>query len=211
VQPYRRRLRLGLAWWSATELMLDWHLGMVETADGRMRNLGAADALTLTRAWLVPVALDTPTPLVCAAAAASDALDGPLARRAGATRAGRDLEVLVDACFAAAALRGALRHDWLPPAVVRVELVRLGAGLAYAVTAYFGTARPPRTALLRAARLTTILRAGGLMLAGTSRHRAAAALVLAGSATSIALAAAAAAGRRDRRKRIVSRFVRSAA
>jgi phosphatidylglycerophosphate synthase len=204
VQPYRRRLRLGLAWWSATGLMLDWHLGMVETADGRVRNLGAADVLTLTRAWLVPVALDKPTPLVCAIAAASDALDGPLARRAGSTRAGRDLEALVDACFAAAALRGAVRQNWLPPAVVGAEFLRLGAGLGYAATAYFGTARPPRTELLHAARLTTVLRAGGLVLAGTSRRRAAAALIVAGSATSIALAAAATAGCRDCRKRLVA-------
>jgi phosphatidylglycerophosphate synthase len=203
VQPFLRRLRLGLAWWSATGLMLDWHLGMVETADGRVRNLGAADALTLTRAWLIPVALDAPTPLVCAIAAASDALDGPLARRVGPTRAGRDLEGLVDACFAAAALRGALRHDWLPPTVVGTESLRLGTGLAYAVMVYFGTAHAPRAELLRAARLGAVIRAVGLVLAGTSRRRAAAALIVAGSATSIALAAAAATGCRDRRKRIV--------
>src|SRR5918995_3039209 len=125
VEPFRRRTREGLAWWALTATMLDWHLGMVETPDGRPRNLGAGDALTLARAWLVPVALDAPTPLVCAVAAATDALDGPLARRAGATRAGRDLEALVDACFTAAALRGAQRRGWLPPAVAGAELLRL--------------------------------------------------------------------------------------
>ena len=52
-----------------TSLMLDWHLGMFETADGRPCQLGAADALTLARAWLVPVVADSPTLLVCAVAA----------------------------------------------------------------------------------------------------------------------------------------------
>jgi phosphatidylglycerophosphate synthase len=190
IQPFRRRLRLGLGWWSATALMLDWHLGMLETEDGRPRNLGAADALTLTRAWLIPVALDAPTPTVCALAAATDALDGPAARRAGPTRAGRDLEGLVDACFAAAALRGAVRHGWLPPAVAGAELVRLGVGLGYAVMVYFGAARAPSRELLRAARLTSAVRAGGLVLAGTARRRAGGALIVAGSVTSVALAVA---------------------
>ncbi|HEX2086140.1 MAG TPA: hypothetical protein VHF89_10695, partial [Solirubrobacteraceae bacterium] len=99
----------ALAWWGATALMLDWHLGMLETPDGRPRPLGAADALTLTRAWLVPVAARRPAPAVCAAAGLTDVLDGPLARAAGPTRAGRDLEALVDACFATAALSGLAR------------------------------------------------------------------------------------------------------
>ena len=37
-------------------LMVDWHLGMVETEAGQPRPLGPADAATLTRAWLVPLA-----------------------------------------------------------------------------------------------------------------------------------------------------------
>lgn len=191
-EPFRRRLRAGLAWWAATATMLDWHLGMVETADGRARNLGAGDALTLARAWLVPVALDRPTPAVCGLAAATDALDGPLARRAGATRAGRDLEGLVDACFAAAALRGASRRGWLPAVVAYAELLRLGVGLGYALAMYFGRARPPRPELLRAARATTAMRAGGLVLAGTSRRRIAVAMMAIGSVASVALLAAAA-------------------
>ena len=189
-EPFRRRVREGLGWWAATALMLDWHLGMVETADGRPRNLGAADALTLARAWLVPVAHDSPTPLVCALAAATDTLDGPLARRAGPTRAGRDLEGLVDACFAAAALRGAIRRGWLPALVGGAELLRLGAGVGYAVAVYFGRAHPPQARLLRAARAATAVRAAGLALAGTSRRRTAAALLAVGWAASVALVAA---------------------
>jgi phosphatidylglycerophosphate synthase len=190
VEPFRRRVREGLSWWAATALMLDWHLGMVETPDGRSRNLGAADALTLARAWLVPVALDCPTPIVCVLAAATDTLDGPLARRAGPTRAGRDLEGLVDACFAAAALRGGVRRGWLPPIVAGVELVRLGTGLVYAVAVYFGRARPPRPEVLRAGRAATSVRTAGLALAGTSRRRTGVALVVVGWAASAALVAA---------------------
>ena len=173
--------------------MLDWHLGMFETEEGRPRNLGPADALTLARAWLVPVALDAPTPLVCLAAGATDALDGPAARRAGPTRAGRDLEGLVDACFATAALCGARRHGWLGRGPVAGELGRIGAGFAYAVGVWLGRAQPPPAALLHAARWSTALRVAGLVMAGRGRQRAADALLLAGSGLSLALLARAAA------------------
>ena len=89
--------------------MLDWHIGMLESEDGRPRNLGAADACTLVRVWLVPAAADTPQPWMCALAFASDGLDGRLARASVPTRLGRDLEGLADAAFAVAALRGARR------------------------------------------------------------------------------------------------------
>jgi len=186
-QPFRRRWRGGLGGWAATAVMLDWHLGMFETEDGSPRNLGAADALTLARAWLVPVALDAPGPLVCLAAAATDTLDGPAARRAQPTRAGRDLEGLVDACFAAAALRGARRRGWLGRAPVTAELVRLAAGFLYAVGVWFGRAQPPPSDLLHAARWSTALRVAGLTTAGTGRRRLADALLLAGSALSLGL------------------------
>jgi hypothetical protein len=181
------RLRPALAWWAGTAVMLDWHLGMFETEDGRPRNLGAADALTLARAWLVPVALDTPSPLVCLAAAATDALDGPAARRAGPTRAGRDLEGLVDACFTAAALRGARRRGWLGRAPVAGELARIGAGFGYAVGVWFGRAQPPPDELLHAARWSTALRVAGLATAGGGRRGLADALLLAGSGLSLGL------------------------
>ena len=42
VQPLRGRAGPGLAWWGLTSLMLDWHLGMVETEEGEPRALGAA-------------------------------------------------------------------------------------------------------------------------------------------------------------------------
>jgi phosphatidylglycerophosphate synthase len=184
--PFRARARAGLAWWALTSLMLDWHLGMVETPDGRPRPLSGADALTLARAWLVPVAARAPTPAVTGAAALSDVLDGALARRGEPTRAGRDLEGLVDACFGAAALRGALRRGTVAPAAVGAELARLGAGFGYALVVYFGRAEAPDRRVTRAARLTTPVRAAGLIAAGLERRRVASALLAAGSAWSIA-------------------------
>lgn len=190
-QPFRRRLGAGLGWWAACAVMLDWHLGMVETADGRPRRLGAADALTLSRAWLVPVALDAPTPLVCGIAGASDVLDGRFARAAGPTRIGRDLEGLVDACFGAAALRAALREGRIGRAVVAAELARLGAGFGYALFLYFGRATAPDPRVTGAARVTTPVRVAGLIAAGLGRRRLAGALVGGGALGSVAALAAA--------------------
>lgn len=178
----------GLAWWALVALMVDWHLGMVESEDGEPRNLSGADALTLARAWLVPLAFDTPTALVCSVAAVTDVLDGRVARRVGTTRAGRDLEGLVDASFAAAALRGARRRGWLGRRAVAAELARLAAGFGYALYVYFGRARAPADQVMHAARATTVLRSAGIVVAGTGRRRRLAdSLTLAGSATSLAL------------------------
>ena len=187
--PFRRRLRLGLGWWAASAVMLDWHLGMVETRDGRPRQLGAADALTLVRCWLVPVALDQPSPLVCGLGAVTDILDGPLARASEPTRIGRDLEGLVDTCFAAAALRGARRRRLVGRAVVAAELARLSAGFAYALYVYFGRATAPDPAVTRAARITTPVRVAGLIAGGLGLRRTADALLGAGAAGSVGVVA----------------------
>ena len=106
-------------WWLATCAMLDWHLGMVEGPDGERRErLTAADALTLLRLWLVPLLASQGDraqrsgpafAALIASAAASDALDGPLARRAGTTRLGRDLDTLADALVSTVAARSASR------------------------------------------------------------------------------------------------------
>lgn len=192
VQPYRRRLRGGLAWWGASTLMLDWHLGMVEEEDGRPADLGPADACTLLRVWLVPVAADAGHPAAVAVAAATDVLDGRIARSTRSTRAGRDLEGLADACFAAAALRGVHRAGGLSRFAVAAELTRLGVGVGYAVGTYFGRAAPPSPALTRAARLTTPVRVGGVLAGGLGHRAAGDALVVAGAAASVALVARAA-------------------
>lgn len=189
VEPFRCRWRSGLAWWAATAVMLDWHLGMAETLDGRPRPLGGADALTLLRAWLVPVALEDPTPAVCALAAVTDVLDGRLARASEPTRIGRDLEGLVDACFAAAALRAALRRGLVAPAVVGAELARLAAGFGYALYVYFARLSAPDPRVTQAGRVTTPMRAAGLVAAGLRRRRLANVLLGVGAGWSVAAVA----------------------
>jgi len=199
LEPFRRRAGMGLGWWAGTALMLDWHVGMVETPDGRPRNLGAADACTLARCWLVPVAFDRPSPAVCVAAFATDGLDGWLARRAEPTRIGRDLEGLVDTAFAVAALRGARATGGLGRCAAAVEATRLSAGTVYAFVAWLGHAGPPDPRVLHAARVTTPLRAAGLAAAGARRPRLAGALVGGGAAWSAAALGRALVSRRDPR------------
>jgi len=177
----RRARFTGPAWWALVAVMLDWHLAMFETADGEPRPLGAADALTLARAWLVPVAAAGPTPAVVLIGAGTDVVDGLLARAGEPTRAGRDLEGLVDAAFLAAVLRGALRAGTLPRAVVGLEAGRQAAGLAYAVGSYFGRAAPPDGALLGAARALTTARVTALVLAAGGRRRSGTTLLAASS------------------------------
>jgi phosphatidylglycerophosphate synthase len=183
-EPFRRRIGAFGGWWALTWLMLDWHVGMVETEDGRPRNLGAADACTLVRVWLVPAAADTPAPWMCATAFVADGLDGRLARATEPTRIGRDLEGLADAAFAAAALRGALRRGWLGRAAGVAELVRLGIGFGYALVVWFRSSAAPDPRVLHAARLTTPVRAAGLVAAGRGRRRVADGMVLGGAAWS---------------------------
>ncbi len=179
-----------LAWWAATWVMLDWHLGMLETAEGVQRELGPADAVTLARCWAVPLAARGASPELCLAAWASDGLDGKLARATAPTRLG-ELEGLVDACFAAAALRGAWRSGALPGWAVAGELARLGGGFGYALWVWFGRVEAPDARVARAGRRSTPVRVAGLVAAGAGRRRLAAALVGGGSAWSLGALAAA--------------------
>lgn len=191
VEPFRSRTGGGLAWWALTALMLDWHLGMVETEDGRPRPLGPADALTLARVWLAPAALAQPTPLLCAAGFATDVLDGQAARATDPTRAGRDLEALADSCFTGAVLLGLRRQNRIGRTASGAELIRLVAGFSYALAVYFGRAQAPDPSLTRAARVTTPVRAGGLIAAAAGSSRLGTALVGAGCAWSVGLLGAA--------------------
>lgn len=190
-EPFRRRAVSGLAWWGLVALMLEWHLGMIESEDGEPRNLGAADALTLVRAFLVPVIADDLHTAALTAAAVSDVLDGLAARATVPTRAGRDLEGLVDAAVLAAALRCAHRTGRLSPAVVALELGRVTAGFGYTVAVYFARTQPPSRTVVRAGRLSTPLRLAGLIAAGRGWRRPADALVATGSLISILLLACA--------------------
>ena len=188
-EPFRRRAVSGLAWWGLVAAMLEWHLGMIESEDGEPRNLGAADALTLARAFLVPVIADNLDTAALTAAAVSDVLDGMAARATVPTRAGRDLEGLVDAAVLAAALRCAHRTGRLSPAVIALEFGRITAGFGYAVAVYFARAQPPSETVLRAGRLTTPLRLAGLIAAGRGWRRSADTLLATGSLISMMLLA----------------------
>lgn len=181
VEPFRRSLLAGLAWWGATCLMLDWHLGMFETPDGDPRPLGPADAATLTRAWLVPVVATQPTPLFCLVGAASDALDGRLARATAVTRAGRDLEGIVDACFVVAALVGLRRTGAIGTGAAAAEAGRFGAGLLYAAHAYFFKGRAPADPVARSGRVTAPVRMAGIVMAAAGRRRSGTVLLGVGS------------------------------
>jgi hypothetical protein len=160
----------AVPWWTSVALMLDWHLGMVESEDGEPRPLGPADACTLLRAWLVPVVAQRHRPALVAVGLGTDVLDGALARASVPTRAGRDLEALVDGAFAVAALRASP----LPRAVVVLEALRIAAGVGVTTASYLrGTpARAPRD------RPAAALRAIGLL---SGRPRLGGTLVLAGA------------------------------
>ncbi len=162
---------------------------MIESEDGEPRNLGPADALTLARAFLVPVIAHDLDAAALTAAAVSDLLDGIAARATVPTRAGRDLEGLVDAAVLAAALRCAHRTGRLSPAVIALELGRITAGFGYTVAVYFARTQAPSRTVLRAGRLTTPLRLAGLMAAGRGWRRSADALLATGSLISILLLA----------------------
>jgi phosphatidylglycerophosphate synthase len=185
---FRARLRSGLASWGGTSLMLSWHLGMVETEDGRPRRLGPADACTLVRAWLIPLAAGSSGPAVFALAVASDGLDGALARTGRPTRFGRDLDAIVDAAFAAAALRGAARTRSIGRGTVALEGGRLAAASLYTARSYFIAGEAPDRARARAGRIATPVRAAGMIAAAAGHRRAAGRLLCAAAATNAAVA-----------------------
>jgi phosphatidylglycerophosphate synthase len=176
--------------------MLDWHLGMVEGPAGEDRGrLSAADALTLLRLWSVPLlaAQDDPatrsrpmfTALI-ASAAASDALDGALARRIGQTRLGSDLDKAADALTIAAASHAATRAGWLPRGAARLLAVRSVLPVAAVATTYFRTGRRPAIDSFGASRRLAPALLGGLVVA-PFWPRAGAALASAASIASVAL------------------------
>ena len=168
------------AWWALWWALVDWHLGMVETADGKDRPLRAQDALTLARLWAAPVVRRHPEPWLVAAALATDALDGALARRGGPTRLGRDLDSTADTLLLDQALRGLIDRGDLHPALLTLERARLALGAAIVLASYFGrsTPTPPMSNREPAA----VLAAGGLLLATTGRRTSATAALTAATA-----------------------------
>jgi phosphatidylglycerophosphate synthase len=181
-----RTWRRGAAWWAACALMLDWHLGMLETSDGQPVDLGVADALTLARAWLVPAVAERADPILVLLGALTDAADGPVARATRCTRFGREFDGVVDACFAAAALRGAARHGGVSPITIRVEKARSLAGVAYVSAAYLVAGRAPSASVRASGRRAAPLRLAGLVAAGTGHRVLADGLILTSAATGVA-------------------------
>jgi hypothetical protein len=154
-------------WWA----MVDWHLGMVETAAGEPRPLTKADALTLARLWAVPVVRRHPEPWLVAAGMASDLADGALARRAGPTRLGRDFDSTADTLFLAAALRGASERHGLDGRLLDLERARLLVGTVVTFASYFGGSRPAPAQHNRGP--AAVLATAGALLATAGRTRAA--------------------------------------
>jgi phosphatidylglycerophosphate synthase len=180
-----RSRRQGLIWWAACSLMLDWHLGMVETPDGDAVALGVADALTLVRAWLVPAVAVRADPVLLAIGGVTDAIDGLVARSTRRTRFGAQFDGLVDACFAAAALRGAERVGGVSPAVVWVERVRLTVGAAYVAGEYFAAGRHPDERLRSSGRIAVPVRLAGLVAGGLRSRRLADRLMVGAASLSL--------------------------
>ena len=183
--PLRRRVVPGLACWAAAAALLDWHLGMVQTPAGVPRRLGAADAATLARVWLAPLAAERAAPAVLIAGFATDVADGRLARRSAPTRFGRDFDGQADAVFVAAAVLGARRAGHLPQWAAIAEAAWLCAGFGRALASYFGAGAPPPPDRAAVARTAGPLRAAGLVAAGAG-HRGGGLLVVAGIAASAA-------------------------
>ncbi len=183
--PLARTGGRGLLWWGACALMVDWHLGMLETPDGRPVGLGIPDALTLTRAWLVPAVARYPHPLLLLIGGATDVADGMMARRTRTTRFGRDLEGLTDACLAAAALRAAARTGALSPLPAALEQTRLLAGLAYSVGGYVARGHAPDPVVRTHGRGSAPVRMAGLVAAGLGYRRLGDRLLVTGSALAV--------------------------
>ncbi|MEA2422389.1 MAG: hypothetical protein QOF55_1488 [Thermoleophilaceae bacterium] len=170
--PFGSRAVASWAMWWA---LVDWHLGMVETAGGRERPLAAADALTLARLWAAPVVRRRPEPWLVALGMATDLVDGALARRAGPTRLGRDFDSTADTVFIDAALRGAAERHGLDPRLLALERARLLVGTAVTLGSYFGGSSPAPAQHNRGP--AAMLASAGALLAESGRVRAAEPLI----------------------------------
>jgi phosphatidylglycerophosphate synthase len=186
-----------VAWWIGCAAMLDWHLGMVEAADGATRErLGAADAASLSRVALVPFvaaarARRGPFVALLAIAAATDAADGRLARHSGCTRLGRDLDTMGDALVGIAAALCARRSGWLTTRTALLVVARHLSPIAFAALAYFARGARQRSAPPGSTRWAAPVVTGGIMLSPW-RRRAGNLLARGGAAAALAAATASA-------------------
>ncbi|TMK98497.1 MAG: CDP-alcohol phosphatidyltransferase family protein [Actinobacteria bacterium] len=145
--------------------MLDWHIGMAEGGNGVPRErLAYADAVTLSRFWLVPLVVglrDSPKglPSVIILGGLTDWLDGVLARRSGRTRLGRDLDSTADLAFLATSGAAAHASGRITSAGAWALAARCTLAVLVPSAAVFGRARRPA---IRARPWGGVLRVGGL-------------------------------------------------
>jgi phosphatidylglycerophosphate synthase len=165
-----------MAWWLALEaIMVDWHLGMLESPSGKRRDaLSAADALTLIRAAAAPLAAAAPPDaawfiLLLGVAGATDLLDGQLARRNGVTRFGRDFDSLADLAFRTAAIHGAHREGWVDRVTHRVLTGRQVLFAGRALWNWFARSRRPAPDPSPLSRWHVPLMLGGLAISATRK------------------------------------------
>lgn len=161
---------VGVCWWTLIVVMLVWHLGMLERPDGRpLRGLGVPNLLTLSRAGVVPLLLAVP-PIALAvlllAAAATDVLDGLLARRLDqASRLGYWLDPAVDSFVIGVAAVAEARSQLLPVWVAALVLARWLLPWVGVAAAYFARAQAPGRAANVSGRVAGTLLVAGLALA----------------------------------------------
>jgi phosphatidylglycerophosphate synthase len=196
----------GIAWWLVVTLMLEWHVGMLETPDGRqLDRLGAANVLSLARAWLVPL-----LPLLhgwmlglaLLAAVASDVLDGRLARARGQiTRLGRWLDGTVDTVIVGASGVAAMTAGIAPGWVGATLICRAALPWAAVGAAYFVRRESPRIAASAPGRVLGGVSMGGLILAafglGAGAYVAAAGALAGVAVVGVAIVRAAGPGARQ--------------
>jgi phosphatidylglycerophosphate synthase len=140
---------IGVAWLTLLLLMVDWHVGMLESDAGRpLQELGAANLISLLRGALAPALLAAPPTALLAlllGAGLTDAIDGPLARARGQeSRLGRFLDPGVDAFFFGAAAVAATRLGLLPWWATCLVLARYAAQWSALAVAYFARIEVPR-------------------------------------------------------------------
>jgi phosphatidylglycerophosphate synthase len=173
----------GLLWWASVWKMLDWHLGMLEGDCGEPRtSLSQADAMTLSRFWLVPLlpALRRSSPAFPATIAAggvSDWLDGALAHGCGSSRLGRDLDTTADLAFFATATVSGRATGRISGLGAYALLARYALGTLLALWTTFGLGRRPA---ISARRWGGALRVGGLVFSTVGYRRIGTALLVGG-------------------------------
>jgi phosphatidylglycerophosphate synthase len=184
-------LHAELGMLASTWLMIRWHLGMLHDGEATSRDrLSGADALTLTRLWLAPrlrrAAPDPPAFVaILLVGAATDVIDGRLARRSGTSRLGRDLDSLTDLVFFRAAGRAAREAGAIGqlPALA-FELSEM-LGPAYAGWHYFRFAGPP---MIRSRASVRVAKATALVgIAAAVARRKGDLAVLSGSTAAVAV------------------------